>query len=62
MQDLNEGCPHCPGGAKYDPKPPDLSQCTMNRPLSMVIPPQGVHLSCPVHPAGHHIFGSQVRC
>jgi len=25
----------------------------------MVIPPEGVHLSCPVHPEGHHVFGSQ---
>jgi len=26
----------------------------------MVIPPQGIHLSCPVHPEGHHIYGSPV--
>jgi hypothetical protein len=24
----------------------------------MVIPPEGVHLDCPAHPEGHHIFGS----
>jgi hypothetical protein len=24
----------------------------------MVIPPEGIHLSCPVHPEGHHIYGS----
>jgi len=26
----------------------------------MVIPPGGVHLECPVHPEGHHVFGHQV--
>jgi hypothetical protein len=26
----------------------------------MVIPPEGVHISCPVHPEGHHIYGSGI--
>lgn len=50
-------CPHC-----AQPQPfsfPD-SQCVLNKPLMMLIPPQGVHLSCPVHPGGHHVFGPQV--
>lgn len=51
-------CPHC---RPQEPQP-DLSQCCLNKPLMMVIPPGGVHLSCPVHPEGHHIHGQQVRC
>ena len=26
----------------------------------MVIPPEGVHLDCPAHPEGHHVFGSGI--
>jgi hypothetical protein len=47
------------------PKPwdfPDTSNCILNKPLYMVIPPEGVHLSCPCHSGGHHIYGNQVRC
>ena len=49
-------CPWCP------PRPPrlPLAECSLHKPLWMVIPPGGVHISCPVHPNGHHIFGSQV--
>lgn len=47
------------------PKPwsfPWHVQCVLNTPLYMVIPPDGVHLSCPAHPEGHHVFGNQVTC
>jgi hypothetical protein len=45
-------CPYCnPPRAPY-------SECTLGKPLWMVIPPEGVHLDCPAHPEGHHIFGS----
>jgi hypothetical protein len=53
-------CPDC-----QRPKPrrhPDYSpECTLNKPLWMVIPPEGAHLSCPIHPNGHHIYGPSVR-
>ena len=52
-------CPFC----KPDRKPFDPfreSQCVLNKPLFMVIPPGGVHLECPIHPEGHHVFGPQV--
>lgn len=50
-------CPFCKPG--YKPADPYReSQCTLNKPLWMVIPPGGVHLECPVHPEGHHVFGS----
>jgi hypothetical protein len=52
-------CPFCKPGRKR-PDPWRESQCTLNKPLWMVIPPGGVHLSCPVHPEGHHVFGPQV--
>jgi hypothetical protein len=45
------------------PKPwriPKHPQCVLNKPLYMVIPPEGIHLSCPAHSEGHHVFGSQV--
>jgi len=57
-----KNCPDC------DPKKPrndpwKNAQCTAHKPLLMVIPPGGTHLSCPVHPEGHHIYGPpQVMC
>jgi hypothetical protein len=36
--------------------------CTLNQPLFMVIPPEGIHLDCPVHRLGHHIRGKRVVC
>lgn len=49
------GCP--------EPWSPDtFNQCTLSKPLLIVIPPKGIHLSCPVHSAGHHIYGSRVHC
>jgi hypothetical protein len=43
------------------PRPlPTAIGCVLEKPLMMVIPPQGVHLDCPVHLEGHHIFGPQV--
>lgn len=56
--DIPKSCPRC----DHPPEPFIESQCVLNKPLMMVIPSQGVHLSCPVHPAGHHIFGPQVTC
>lgn len=41
-------------------KVPRSPQCILNQPLMMVIPPDGVHLSCNAHPEGHHVFGSQM--
>lgn len=51
-------CPHC----EHPPEPMPQGMCVLNRNLMMVIGPQGVHLDCPVHPEGHHIFGPQVTC
>src|SRR5208282_5424767 len=54
-----EKCPFC--DPKFVPRDPFReSQCVLNKPLWMVIPPGGVHLSCPVHPEGHHVFGPGV--
>jgi len=50
--------PDCP--VNKEPDPWEESQCVLNKPLFMVIPPEDVHLSCPVHPAGHHIHGSGI--
>jgi hypothetical protein len=36
--------------------------CVLNQPMGICIPPEGIHLSCPAHPAGHHIYGQNVRC
>lgn len=49
-------CPWC----DHSRRPWNGQRCTLNQPLMMVIPPEGVHLDCPVHSAGHHIFGSGV--
>ncbi len=39
---------------------PFQDTCTQFKPLQMVIPPEGVHISCPVH-GGHFVTGpSQV--
>jgi hypothetical protein len=54
-------CPYCPPTApEIDPY--DGRECTLNKPLWMVIPPGGIHLSCPVHPEGHHIYGMDITC
>ena len=55
-------CPHpnCPSNKEPWIDPWEGSQCTLNKPIWMVIPPEGVHISCPVHPEGHHIYGSPV--
>lgn len=61
-----DNCPFCkPATCPFCDRPVDPwreSQCVLNQPLMMVIPPGGVHLDCPVHPAGHHIFGNQITC
>ena len=49
-------CPDC----RKPRRPAPYPGCSLNEPLWMVIPPGGAHLSCPVHPEGHHIFGSQI--
>ncbi len=50
-------CPFC----KPCPQSPwAQSQCVLNKPLWMVIPPGGIHLDCPVHPDGHHVFGPEI--
>lgn len=33
-----------------------IEQCTLHKPLLIVIPPEGVTIPCPVHPEGH-FFG-----
>lgn len=51
-------CKNCPYCGKQKSDPWREAQCVLNKPLMMAIPPEGVHLSCPVHPDGHHVFGS----
>ena len=49
-------CPFC--DPNFKPRDPWRgAQCVLNKPLFMVIPPEGVHLECPVHPERHHVFG-----
>ena len=37
--------------------------CTRGKPLLMVIPPEGITISCPVHPNGHFIKGpNRISC
>ena len=55
-------CPHpnCPVPER--PGPWEFSQCTLNKPIWIVIPPGGhIHLDCPVHPEGHIIYGPDIR-
>ncbi len=57
--DANDSCPFCEEG---DVHPfPDETECVLNKPIFMVIPPQGVHLPCPAHPKGHHVYGPRIR-
>jgi hypothetical protein len=49
--------PNCPANEEPYIDPWEAAQCTLNKPLWIVIPPEGIHLSCPVHPEGHHIYG-----
>ena len=37
----------------------NFHQCTLNKPLLMVIPPDGCDICCPIH-GKHRIFGTQV--
>ena len=46
-----------PCGCPRPWKPESVYDCVLGKPLMMVIPPEGIHLSCPVHPAGHHVYG-----
>src|ERR1700675_1387454 len=54
-------CPYCPP-TEPEIDPYDGRECTLNKPLWMVIPAEGIHLHCPVHPEGHHIYGNQITC
>jgi hypothetical protein len=54
-------CPYCPP-TEPEIDPYDNRECVLNKPLWMVIPAEGVHLHCPVHPEGHHIYGNQITC
>ncbi len=38
-----------------------FNRCTAWKPLMMVIPPDGITISCPVHKDGHFIRAPQVR-
>lgn len=53
-------CPHCQPELPIDNS--DQSQCVLNKPLMIHIPSEGIHLSCPIHSNGHHIFGQQIKC
>lgn len=57
---VRKPCPHCNPDQKKRFDPWKESQCVLNKPLFMVIPPEGAHLTCPVHPDGHHVFGSGI--
>lgn len=52
-------CPYCdPKPDKYDPFLEQ--QCPLNKPLMICIPPEGMHISCPIHPKGHYLQGQRV--
>lgn len=51
----------CPGCKGVTP-PVNFSRCVLNRPLMISVPPEGMHISCPAHPEGHHLYGTQVTC
>ena len=34
-----------------------VKQCTLRKPLMMVIPTKGITISCPIHKNGHFIRG-----
>ncbi len=53
-------CPYCDPDWRRRHDPWVEAQCVLNKPLMIVIPPEGMHLSCPVHPEGHHVFGTGV--
>lgn len=37
-----------------------LTQCTANKPLLLVIPPEGITIPCPIHEKGHFVKGSSM--
>ena len=46
---------------KYDVRP--KATCTEGQPFSMVVPPSGATIKCPIHPEGHHVKGQPTpRC
>ena len=54
-------CPFCPP-TEPEIDPYDGRECSLNKALWMVIPAEGIHLHCPVHPEGHHIYGNEITC
>lgn len=55
------GDPSCPCHS-YRRRPTYPGQeCSLGKPLWMVIPPQGIHISCPVH-GKHFIPGNVATC
>jgi hypothetical protein len=53
-------CPH-PGCPIPYRDPWRESQCVLNKPLGLYIPPgEHIHLECPVHPQGHVLYGSPI--
>jgi hypothetical protein len=53
-------CPHpdCPIPFR---DPWRESQCVLNKPIGIYIPPgEHIHLECPVHPGGHVMYGSPI--
>jgi len=56
-------CPHpnCPENDNPWGDYPDMRECTQFKPIWISIPPgEHVHISCPVHPEGHIIYGSRI--
>lgn len=51
--------PHCPCRQPAVPNPG--AQCSLNQALCLYIPPEGTHISCPVH-GQHFLQGSHVTC
>lgn len=56
MEDRNVNCddPNCP--CREHRRRVRPRECSLTKPLYMVIPPEGTHISCPVH-GQHFIIG-----
>ena len=53
-------CPHpnCP----ENDKPYSFERCVLNDPIWISIPAgEHIHLTCPVHPQGHILYGPNIR-
>ena len=56
-------CPHpnCPENHEPYGEPYDTRKCTQYQPIWISIPAgEHVHISCPVHPEGHIIYGPDI--